>query len=101
MTEDKTEKKTAIVQKLEEISQKAEAMKARVLEGDADLVADARELDSLVRELKALQGMSSFDKTAYQREYMRKKRAEDPGYRPIIKHARDVPDWRKSPEDLE
>ena len=37
------------------------------------------------------------DRTAYQREYMRKKRAENPDYRPIIEPIRDLPDWRKPP----
>ena len=101
MTKDKTEVKNAILQKLGEINDKVGTMKVRVLEEDADIGSETRELDSLVRELKALQGLSAFDKTAYQREYMRKKRAENPDYRPIMKTVKDLPDWRKSPENLD
>lgn len=101
MTKEKKEIKNAIVQKLGEIGEKVETMKKSILETGADLGDETRELDSLVRELKALQGLSAFDKTAYQREYMRKKRAENPDYRPIMKSVKDLPDWRKSPENLE
>jgi SMC interacting uncharacterized protein involved in chromosome segregation len=101
MSVDNSELKKALSKKLDEIGVKVETMKSRVKEDDPDIASDTRELDSLVRELKALQGLSAFDKTAYQREYMRKKRSENPDYRPIIKHVKDLPEWRKSPEDLE
>lgn len=97
MTDKEAEVKKAIWQKLEEITAKTEAIKARCKAGDGDISGDTRELDRLVRELKAFIGQSAFDKTAYQREYMRKKRAEDPEYRPIIKGVKNLPDWRKPP----
>lgn len=43
-----------------------------------------------MRGLKAQMGLSSFDKTAYQREYMLKKRTEDPDYRPIMRGVKDL-----------
>ncbi|WP_424358364.1 hypothetical protein [Methanocella sp. MCL-LM] len=97
MTGREAEVKEAIWQKLEEISARTETIKARVKAGDSDISGDTRELDRLVRELKAFIGQSAFDKTAYQREYMRKKRAEDPEYRPIMQGVKSLPDWRKPP----
>lgn len=79
---------------LDVIGKKAKAMKAHVEEG-ADIQGEVRELDQLVRELKAQLGMSAFDKTSYQREYMRKKRAEDPDYRPILRGIKDLPNWKE------
>lgn len=97
MTGREAEVKEAIWQKLEEITARTEAIKARVKAGESDISDDTRELDRLVRELKAFIGQSAFDKTAYQREYMRKKRAEDPEYRPIMQGVKSLPDWRKPP----
>lgn len=79
---------------LDVIGKKAKSMKAHVEEG-ADIQGEVRELDQLVRELKAQLGMSAFDKTSYQREYMRKKRAEDPDYRPILRGIKDLPNWKE------
>ena len=83
-----------LIQKLDEIGKKTKLIKARAKEG-ADIEVEVRELDGLVRELKAQLGMSAFDKTAYQREYMRKRRAEDPDYRPILRGVRDIPNWKE------
>lgn len=83
-----------LVQKLDEIAKKTKLIKTHVKEGE-DIENDVRELDALVRELKAQLGMSAFDKTAYQREYMRKKRSEDPDYRPILRGVRDIPNWKE------
>jgi SMC interacting uncharacterized protein involved in chromosome segregation len=91
------ELKTALMEKLDEIGAKTESIKARVSNGEVDIGDDIRELDHMVRDLKAAAGKSTFDRTAYQREYMRKKRSENPGYRPIIGPVRDLPDWRKPP----
>lgn len=82
------------MQKLDEIGKKTKVIKAHVKES-ADIESDVRELDQLLRELKAQLGMSAFDKTAYQREYMRKKRSEDPDYRPILRGVRDIPNWKE------
>jgi hypothetical protein len=84
-----------LLKKLDEISAQVETIKARALEEGADLRDELRELDRLVRELKALQGLSAFDKTAYQREYMRKRRALDPEYRPVMRKIKDLSDWRR------
>jgi hypothetical protein len=97
MTDKKAELEAALREKLEEIGKLTESMKARVSNGDTDIGDDIRELDHLVHDLKATEGHPAFDRTTYQREYMRKKRAEDPGYRPIIGPIRDLPDWRKPP----
>lgn len=97
MTEKPTDFSADLVRKLDEIAAIAGEMKAAALQGKSELVTDAKELDRKIRELKALLGMSAFDKTAYQRDYMRKKRAEDPDYRPIMEPVRDLPDWRKPP----
>lgn len=85
------------MEKLDEISRKTESIKARVNNGDLDVGEDIKELNKLIRELKAAAGKPAFDRTAYQREYMRKKRAENPDYRPIIGPIKDLPDWRKPP----
>jgi hypothetical protein len=99
MTDKKAELKAAIGRKLDEIAQKTGEMKSRVSDGDGDIGDDTRDLDRLVRELKALIGQSAFDKTTYQREYMRKKRADNPNYRPIIESIKSMPDWRKPPRE--
>jgi hypothetical protein len=99
MTDKKAEVKAAIGRKLDEIAQKTGEMKSRVSDGDVDIGDDTRDLDRLLRELKALIGQSAFDKTAYQREYMRKKRADNPNYRPIIESIKSMPDWRKPPRE--
>jgi phage host-nuclease inhibitor protein Gam len=85
----------ALLQKLDEISAQVETIKVKALEKGTDLRSELRELDRLVRELKALQGLSAFDKTAYQREYMRKRRALDPEYRPVMRNIKDLSDWRR------
>ena len=85
----------ALLEKLEEISRQVATIKTKALEGSTDLRDELRDLDKLVRELKALQGLSAFDKTAYQREYMRKKRALDPEYRPVMRNIKDMTDWRR------
>lgn len=82
------------MKKLDEIGKKTKIIKTHVKEG-ADIECEVRELDQLVRELKAQLGMSAFDKTAYQREYMRKKRSEDPDYRPILRGVKDIPNWKE------
>jgi SMC interacting uncharacterized protein involved in chromosome segregation len=97
MKDKKAELKITLMKKLDEISEKTESIKARVSEGEADIGEEVRELERLVRDLKASIGKPAFDRTAYQREYMRKKRSEDPEYRPIIGTASDLPDWRKPP----
>ncbi len=83
-----------LIQKLDEIGKKTKLIKAHVKEG-TDIEREVRELDHLVRDLKAQLGMSAGDKTAYQRESMRKKRAEDPDYRPILRGVRDIPNWKE------
>ncbi len=95
--EKKSELKITILNMLDEIDRQAESMKNKVSDGDIDIDDGIRELDRLVRDLKATAGQPAFDRTAYQREYMRKKRAENPDYRPIIEPIRDLPDWRKPP----
>jgi len=85
----------ALLEKLDEISKQVETIKAKAAEEGADLRDELRELDRMVRELKALQGLSAFDKTAYQREYMRKRRALDPEYRPVMRNIKDLTDWRR------
>ncbi len=83
-----------LTHKLKEIDKQVETMLTMARDGKHDLHDDAKELDRLVREFKAQLGMSSFDKTTYQREYMRRKRAEDPSYRPLMRGLKDLPDWR-------
>ncbi|OPY26101.1 MAG: hypothetical protein A4E28_02696 [Methanocella sp. PtaU1.Bin125] len=93
----KTQRQAELLKLLDEIGKLTESMKARVSNGDADIRDSVKELDHLIHDLKASAGLTAFDRTAYQREYMRKKRAEDPDYRPIIEPIRDLPDWRKPP----
>jgi hypothetical protein len=97
MKEKNAETGIIILKLLDEIGRKSESIKARVSGGDTDIDDDIRELDHLFRDLKAAAGQPAFDRTAYQREYMRKKRAENPDYRPIIGPIKDMPDWRKPP----
>jgi SMC interacting uncharacterized protein involved in chromosome segregation len=97
MKDKKAEQKIAVIDKLDEIGEKAASIRARVSDGDTDVGEAVEELDRLVRDLKAAIGKKTFDRTAYQREYMRKKRAENPDYRPIIGTASELPDWRKPP----
>ena len=104
MADETTEPKNALLQKLEEIEKRVKSIKARVQIGEAnvgdDIVAEVRDLDQLVRDLKAQIGMSAFDKTAYQREYMRKKRATHPEYGALARTVHeDVPPWLKSKFD--
>jgi hypothetical protein len=100
MTDENASLSETMRQNLARIGEKVNEMKARARTGETDLRGDVQELDRLVRELKAMHGLSAFDKTAYQREYMRKKRAEDPDYRPIMRGVRDVPDWRSRCDTL-
>lgn len=93
----KSQRQAELLKVLDEIGKLTESMKARVANGDTDIRDDLKELDHMVHDLKALAGLPAFDRTAYQREYMRKKRAEDPDYRPIIEPIRDLPDWRRPP----
>ena len=97
MKDKKAELRNALLEKLDEIEAKAASIKSKVSGGEADIIEDVRELDRLVHDLKVSTGKPAFDRTAYQREYMRKKRAENPDYRPIIGTASDLPDWRKPP----
>jgi hypothetical protein len=97
MKEKKAEIQTNLLKMIEEIGRQTESIKAKVSNGDVDIGDDIRALEHLVRDLKAAAGQPAFDRTAYQREYMRKKRAENPDYRPIIEPIRDLPDWRKPP----
>lgn len=92
---DKDADRKAALKKLDGIIEQTKSLKARVSGGDADIGDDIRELERLVSELKAATGKPIFDRTAYQREYMRKKRADNPDYRPIIGPIKDLPDWRK------
>jgi hypothetical protein len=84
-------------QKLDENGRKIEAMKSRVEAKETVIGDDVRELEQLIRDLKVQIGQSAFDKNAYQREYMRRKRATHPEYGALVRAVReDVPDHLRS-----
>jgi hypothetical protein len=69
--------KKKVDDKLDEIQEKITTMKG--LRDENELGRETRSLGGLVLDLKKLQGLGGFDRTAYNRDYITKRQAEDPG----------------------
>jgi len=78
IVESKTMVKKKTDDKLDEILEKITQMKG--LKDDKELGRETRSLESMVLDLKKLQGTGGFDRAKYNKEFIQKKRAEDPGY---------------------